>query len=52
MATDIDALQSSSLGAELAPLECAALAKLVHLKTLAEGEVLLSEGARDPLVLV
>ena len=52
MATDIDALRSSSLGAELAPSECAVLAKLVHLKTLADGEVLLPEGARDPLVHV
>jgi CRP/FNR family transcriptional regulator, cyclic AMP receptor protein len=52
MVTDIDALRSSSLGAELAPSECAVLAKLVHLKTLADGEVLLPEGARDALVHV
>lgn len=48
MATDIDTLRSSALGAELTPSECAVLAKLVHLKTLADGEVLLPEGARDP----
>ena len=52
MATDIDALRSSSLGAELVPSECAVLAKLVQFKTLADGEVLLPEGARDPLVHV
>jgi CRP-like cAMP-binding protein len=52
MTTDIDALRSSPLGAELAPSECAVLAKLVRLKTLADGEVLLPEGARDPLVHV
>ena len=52
MTTDIDALRSSPLGAELAPSECAVLAKLVHLKALTDGEVLLPEGARDPLVHV
>jgi CRP-like cAMP-binding protein len=52
MATDLEALRSSPLGAELAPSECAVLAKLVHLKTFADGEVLLPEGASDPLVHV
>jgi len=52
MTTDIDALRSSPLGAELSPSESAALAKLVHLRALADGEVLLPEGARDPLVHV
>jgi len=52
MTTNLEALRSSPLGAELAPSECAVLAKLVHLKTLADGEVLLPEGARDPLVHV
>jgi CRP/FNR family transcriptional regulator, cyclic AMP receptor protein len=50
--TDIDALRLSSLGAELAPSECTVLAKLVHLKALADGEILLPEGARDPVVHV
>ena len=52
MTTDIDALRSSPLGAELAPSECAVLVKLVHVKTLADGEVLLQEGACDPVVHV
>jgi len=52
MTTDVDALRSSPLGAELTPSECAVLAKLVHLKALADGEILLPEGARDPVVHV
>ncbi|HUL46262.1 MAG TPA: cyclic nucleotide-binding domain-containing protein [Steroidobacteraceae bacterium] len=52
MSTNVEALRSSPLGAELTPSECAVLAKLVHLKELADGEVLLPEGARDPLVHV
>jgi CRP-like cAMP-binding protein len=52
MLTDIDVLRSSPLGAELTPSECAVLAKLVHVKALGDGEVLLPEGARDPLVHV
>ena len=50
MITAIDALRSSPLGKELTPSECAVLARLVHLRTLGDGEVLLPEGARDPLV--
>lgn len=52
MITQIDALRSSPLAAELAPSECAVLAQLVHLQALADGEVLLPEGARAPLVHV
>jgi len=52
MTTNLEVLRSSPLGAELAPSECAVLAKLVHLKALADGEVLLPEGASDPLVHV
>lgn len=52
MTTDISILRSSPLGAELTPSECTVLAKLVHLKALVDGEVLLPEGARDPLVHV
>ena len=52
MTTDIDALRSSPLGMELSPSECGVLARLVHLRALADGEVLLPEGARDPLVHV
>jgi CRP/FNR family transcriptional regulator, cyclic AMP receptor protein len=52
MTTNLEILRSSALGGELAPSECAVLAKLVNLKTLADGEILLPEGARDPLVHV
>ncbi|HXY96704.1 MAG TPA: cyclic nucleotide-binding domain-containing protein [Steroidobacteraceae bacterium] len=52
MATDLEVLRLSPLGAELAPSECAVLARLVHFRTLADGELLLPEGARDPLVHV
>jgi len=50
MTTAIDALRSSPLGAELTPSESGVLAELVRVKTLADGEVLLPEGARDALL--
>ena len=52
MTTAIDALRSSPLGAELTPSESGVLAELVRVKTLADGEVLLPEGARDALLHV
>jgi len=52
MTNPIDALRSSPLGAELTPSESTVLAERVHLKTLADGEVLLPEGARDALLHV
>ena len=50
MTTAIDALRSSPLGTELTPSESGVLAELVCLKALADGEVLLPEGARDALL--
>ena len=52
MTTPIDAIRSSPLGAELTPSECGVLAELVRLKPLADGEVLLPEGACDALLHV
>jgi CRP/FNR family cyclic AMP-dependent transcriptional regulator len=52
MTTPIDALRSSPLGAELTPSESGVLAEFVRVKTLADGEVLLPEGARDALLHV
>lgn len=42
-----DTVLASPLGVELAPDEAAELAKLVTVRDLADGEILLPEGARD-----
>jgi CRP/FNR family transcriptional regulator, cyclic AMP receptor protein len=52
MTTALDALRSSPLGAELTPSESTVLAEFVRVKTLADGEVLLPEGACDALLHV
>jgi CRP-like cAMP-binding protein len=52
MNATIVALRGSPLGAELTPSESDVLGRLVTLKTLVDGEVLLPEGARDPLLHV
>jgi CRP/FNR family transcriptional regulator, cyclic AMP receptor protein len=52
MTTPIDALRSSPLGAEMTPSENGVLAEFVSLRSLADGEVLLPEGACDSLLHV
>jgi CRP-like cAMP-binding protein len=47
MTTAIDALRASPLASELTPAEIAVLADLVAVRVLADGEILLPEGARD-----
>jgi CRP-like cAMP-binding protein len=50
MTNATDALRSSPLAAELTPAEVGVLGGLVSLKSLADGEILLREGARDGLL--
>ena len=52
MDTAVSALRNSPLGAELTPSEGEVLGRLVSLKHLKDGEVLLAEGARDALLHV
>jgi CRP-like cAMP-binding protein len=47
MTNVIDALRSSPLATELTPAETQVLSALVRLRSLADGDVLLAEGARD-----
>ncbi len=47
MTTALNALRASPLATELTPSEIAVLGKLIRLKTLADREVLLAEGARE-----
>jgi CRP-like cAMP-binding protein len=47
MTTAIDALRASALARELTPAEVTALARLVTIRDLQDGEVLLPEGATD-----
>ena len=43
----IDALRASKLGVELTPDQCRVLADAIRWRDLADGEVLVAEGARD-----
>jgi CRP/FNR family transcriptional regulator, cyclic AMP receptor protein len=43
----IEALRASKLGVELTPDQCRVVADRIHFRDLADGEVLVGEGARD-----
>ena len=52
MTSPADALRASPLATELTPAEAEALSTLIRVRTLAPGETLLPEGARDGVLHV